>query len=222
MSPSTELLGHLATGTLSAVVGAGILLVVTWDRQVGIARAEYRMNRAERQSEELLRAAMAVSDAVQPRAIEAADNSVTGELLAVDHVEVDEDAPAEDTDRTGMWRVLLGLASDLVDRAHDWLPNLLQQWRERNDIGSGEQATSGDLFAVDPDQPNDFDPATGRLVQVVYPPVNPTYKSHRCLSDEHRDRDLNYRSRHTAKGYETSIYPVINPSIPAQRDGGES
>jgi hypothetical protein len=56
-------------------------------------------------------------------------------LALSDRSHADGQADHTDTDRRGMWRVLLGLASDLVDRAHDWLPNLLAQWRERNDSG---------------------------------------------------------------------------------------
>lgn len=211
MSPSTELLGHLATGTLSAVVGAGILLVVTWDRQVGIARAEYRMNRAERQSEELLRAALQVSDAVQPRAIGAgpADDHMTGELLAVDGVDTEADAPAEDTDRAGVWRVLLGLASDLVDRVHDWLPNLLRQWRERDDIGSGDGI--GEVLAASGYELDAPEPEPVRIVRL----------------NRYRDPGMTGQfpyvkvagaARHAAPEPEM---PAINAIIPAQRDGGD-
>lgn len=70
------------------------------------------------------------------------------EVLALsDRSHADEQADHADTDRRGMWRVLLGLASDLVDRAHDWLPGLLRQRAERDKFGSGEQATSEDPFA---------------------------------------------------------------------------
>lgn len=293
MSPSTELLGHLATGTLSAVVGAGILLLVTWDRQVSIAAAEYRMRRAERQSEELLRAALQVSDAVTPRAIGAgsSDDHVIGELLAVDHVEAcctghgdepcspdsgivppfccpycpdqptpdccdshdicndgepcnpvehalpccvrcpawthvlsdephhdDEDAPADDTDRAGVWRVLLGLASDLVDRVHDWLPNLLQQWRERNDVGSGEQATEPgealrQVLAASGYELDEPEPV--RIVRTNRyrdPGMTGAYPLVKVVGDK-------AAGRHRAAP--EPEMPAVNAAIPAQRTEGE-
>lgn len=204
MSPTTELIGHLATGTLSAVVGGGIVLLVTWDRQVGIARAEYRMNRAERQSEELLRAAMAVSDAVQPRAIEAApDDHVTGELVAVDGVDTEADAPAGDTDRAGMWRVLLGLARELADRAWRWLARgvgysiewaayLLKSDKQR-------EAEFTETYQLALEQARDAEYA-GRRRCDEEAPVNPSYKS-----------------RHVHPDFATGAWPAINAAIPTQR-----
>lgn len=151
------------------------------------------------------------------------------QLLALsDRPHADEQADHTDTDRRGMWRVLLGLASDLVDRVHDWLPGLLQQWRERNDVGSGEQATTEDPFAellahveAKPLVLDIADEAELDAQRAEWVEVNEPYTGRRLL-DVHADRDLNYLSRHVKPGFETGIFPAINAKVPAQRTGDEA
>lgn len=164
----------------------------------------------------------------QQREFKAAE--VTPEPLALsDRSHADEQAAHTDTDRAGMWRVLVGLGSDLVDRVHDWLPGLLTQWRERNDVGSGEQFGAEDPFAVDPDQPNDYDPVTGGRVQVVYPAPEP--EPVQIVRVNHRYRDPGMTGqfpyvkvagapRHAAPEPEPEM-PAINGAIPAQREAAE-
>jgi len=224
MSPTMTILTYIAVAAIFLFVGIGADQLVTWDRQVSIAAAEYRMNRAERQSEELLRAALQVSDAVQPRAIGAGstDDHVTGELLAVDHVEVDEDAPADDTDRTGMWRVLLGLVSDLVDRVHDWLPNLLRQWRERNDIGAGDgigEVLAASGYELDEETDEEFEAAVNRAEAQAWAEPVRIVRVNR-YRDPGETGQFPYvkvagAAHHAAPEPEM---PAINP-IPKQRDG---
>lgn len=121
-------------------------------------------------------------------------------------------------------------------------------WRRRRDerylIGSGEQATDVDPFAellahatsapvdgtrevlaasgyeLDIADEDELDEQRAAWVE-ANPPVNPPYKSHRCPHGAVSERDPGYRSRHTAAGYETGIFPAINPSIPAQRTEAE-
>lgn len=139
-----------------------------------------------------------------------ADDAVTGEVLAIDGVDTETDAPHDDTDRPRWWAsVVAFVVLAPIAFARRQLPALAAWWRRRRDerylIGSGEQAT-------------DVDPFAELLAHATsQPPTNPTYKSHRCPHDTVADRDPGYQSRHTAAGYETGIFPVIN--VPTQRSG---
>lgn len=153
----------------------------------------------------------------------AADPHVTGELLAIDGVDTETDAPHEDTDRAGMWRVLLGLASELVDRVHDWLPGLLRQRAERDKVGSGEQAADParplrEVLAASGYELDIADEQALDAQRAEWVEVNEPYTGRRLL-DVHAERDTDYRSRHTAKGYETGVWSVIDAKVPAQRTG---
>lgn len=134
-----------------------------------------------------------------------ADDAVTGELLAVDGVDTESDAPHEDTDRAGMWRVLLGLARDVNDRAWravargvgygiEWAAYLLKSEQQR-------EAEFTETYHRALEQARDAEYA-GRRRCEEEAPVNPSYKS-----------------RHVHPDFATGVFPVINPSIPAQRSG---
>ena len=161
-------------------------------------------------------------------AIEAvpADDHMTGELLAVDGVDTEADAPAEDTDRKDLWRVLLGLASDLVDRVHDWLPNLLRERRERDQVGDGRAlaevlAASG--YELDEETDEEFEAAVNRAeaepepVRIVRvnryrdPGMTGQFPLVKVVGDKAAGR---HRLRPEPE------MPAVNP-VPKQRDGGD-
>jgi hypothetical protein len=143
-------------------------------------------------------------------AIEAADDdAITGELVAVMPYEVhasdDPDAPAEDTDRPGLWLVLAAIPAVLWQRVRDVFRSLGAARRERHLIGSGEQATADDPFAE-------------LLSHVEAEPVTIVHRSHR-----YRDPGM------------TGAFPLVkvvgdkaagrhraDVVIPEQRTGGES
>jgi hypothetical protein len=143
-------------------------------------------------------------------AIEAADDdAITGELVAVMPYEVpasdDPDAPAEDTDRPGLWLVLAAIPAALWQRVRDWFRSLGAARRERHLIGSGEQATDRDPFAE-------------LLAHVEQQPVTIVHRDHR-----YRDPGM------------TGAFPLVkvvgdkaagrhraDVVIPEQRTGGES
>jgi hypothetical protein len=109
--------------------------------------------------------------------------------------------------------VLLGLASDLVDRVHDWLPNLLQQWRERNDIGSGDGI--GEVLAASGYELDAPEPEPVRIVRnnrYRDPGMTGQFPLVKVVGDKAAGR---HRKRPEPE------MPAINASIPTQRTEGE-
>lgn len=247
----------------------------------------------------------------EPEPEVAADDAVTGEVLAIDGVDTETDAPHEDTDRPRWWATVvafvvlapLAFARRQLPVLVEWLAyrlksqdqrdaefaetyhRALEQARDASIIdavvslrSSGHSdedvvAELKDLFGLgtepwtlyDEDElrangmgeveilllregivlvptepaaeleapaeiptPVDEEPSEVEeraLLDTAWaaanPPTNPTYKSHRCPSGAVSSGDRGYLSRHTHPDFQTGVFPVINPSIPAQRDGGD-
>lgn len=87
-------------------VGLGVVatLAVTWVRQVDIAHAQQRINAFMRDEDE--QDARFLAEHRQRFALPAAPD-VTGEVVAVEHHDVDEDAPSDDTERPYLWVLVI-------------------------------------------------------------------------------------------------------------------
>lgn len=179
------------------------------------------------------------------------DPDVTGEVLAVEpgrtYVVGEDgpvllalsDRPAADEDEVGDEQPgeaassipsrLKAWATDVLDRVHDWLPNLVQQWRERNDVGSGEQAVAVDRFEqfrIDDSPRGRCQPRTDAEIRAELAELTAEPEPVRI---EHRYRPAGETGqfpyvkvagapRHAAPEPEM---PAINQTIPAQRTDGD-
>lgn len=125
----------------------------------------------------------------------------------------DDDAPADDTDRPGLYLVLLAIPVALWDRLREWWQSLWAARRERHMVGSGEQATDGDPFAELLAHVEDGDVEERQVEIEAW-----VQRTGRHGSDVHAV-DTGYRGRRWEPGIEhTGVFPVV---VPAQREAAE-
>lgn len=133
--------------------------------------------------------------------------------------------PADDTDRPGLWLVLLAIPVALWDRAREWWRSLWAARRERHMVGSGEQATDGDPFAellahVEGDRTSEaeelalLDEQWRTAVAAARAESVPRHASAEVAQDK------GYRGSRWAQDVQhTGTFPIV--VIPEQRDGGD-
>ena len=125
----------------------------------------------------------------------------------------DEDAPADDTDRPGLRLVLLALAWDLTDRAHDWLSVLIDDVLDRFKSDERRDAEFRQVADDDIETDDEFERAVMEAEVQAWRDANQASPRH---GSDVEAEDTGYRGSRWAAGIEhTGLHPIV----PAQRSG---
>jgi hypothetical protein len=227
MSTDTTILFILSNVSTACIVGTiSLAAVEIWKRQKAADFAEAAENRTE-----AAKTWLAVTEsrehffafAAQPQQQHAALSSAELPVLSAESHE-DEQAPAEDDDHTGWWRVAAALVWGLAEYVREetpleWLRLLWRAWQDRR---AAKDRLDGEETPLTEESPHRMGPIeeaeVRRLVESHGESDAEAFEIEvaEIVAAEDRKRKVRYLGRHWAHDTQhTGQFPIV----PAQRDG---